>query len=213
MIGILRGVMLTGVLLGTLGGGYLMSTTLQTSTQQTPQETADKFVRAIISNDVNEMGVLLGLDPKQGSPMEQTFGKVLGALLEDYADQQTQNPADYRWEIQRKQVTDSVAQLQVDFFAPDTAALVKRMEALMGYRMGPDDTLIIPDPLLLSYEEAERQARADPKLRPLHYRVPLRLVRAAEKWIIDPQADENDALVSVIRRGGTLTDNEIYLVK
>jgi hypothetical protein len=195
------------------GGAYMGMTSLQHTHQQAPMQVAEAFTTAVIRNDVNGMGVLLGVDPKQGSPMEQTFGKVLGGLLEDYADDQAQNPKDYRWEIREQQVKAGVARLQIDLYVPNYAAQAEKVSELLGYTTDAEGTLVGPEELAMDVTEARRLANEDPAIKPLHYRVPLRLIQQNGKWVVDARGKTNDALVSVIRRSDTLTDNEEYLVK
>lgn len=178
-----------------------------------PKEVASAFVEAVLREDSSRMGALMGMDLSKGSPMDQTFGKALGPSVEKYWADQAKNPADYRWTIYEEQVTKDVAKLRVDLFSPDTGAIADKMGELLGETIGPDGTLQMPETPPMSSEEAERRAREDPAIRPLHYRMPLHLVKHEGQWVIDPQSEGNGVLISVIRRGGTLTDNEAYRVK
>lgn len=199
-----------GILLA--GGAYMQITSPKSSEHATVTVT-DAFITAVIRGDVNEMGRLVGVDPAQGQPMDRTFGKVLGGALEKYWSAQAQDPANFRWESIPEQVSDQKAQLRINLFVPDYGAQADKVAELLGYTTDEEGTLIPPETLAMSATEAERLAKEDTSIPPLHYRITLQLISQTGRWVVDPEHPGTSAVVSVIRRSDTLMDNEAYQVK
>ena len=73
--------------------------------------------------------------------------------------------------------------------------------------------LTAPDEPTMDAEAAERLAREDPQIEPLHYRLALHVINQDDRWILDPEDPATSALVAVIRRGDLLETNEEYLIR
>lgn len=132
----------TGVVL--TGGAYMGMSLKNQASVQSPKSVADAFITAIIRSDVNEMGRLVGIDPAQGSPMDQTFGKVLGPELEKYWRGQAQQLTDYHWETNEQQSTGQSVRLQVDLNRPDYGAIAHKTDELLGFSTNNAGLLVAP---------------------------------------------------------------------
>ncbi|MVN88038.1 hypothetical protein GO986_14885 [Deinococcus sp. HMF7620] len=198
-------VAIAGALAVGAGGAYM---SIQQNPQD-PQHIADAYVVANIKNDSKAIGELLGLGD---SPMEQVLGTVMGAALNTYWSDQAQNPEDFHWTLIPQQHTEAVTEYIIDLHTPNYGALADKEMELLGYRTDEDGVLTVAEEPQITVEEAERQARADPTIKPLHFRVPLQLIRKQNTWIVNPDQEENNAIFTVIRRGDSSTENLKYLI-
>lgn len=180
---------------------------------QTPEITVDRFIAATIEGDANRMGELIGLNPARGKPLDQALGTILGPEIEQYWRGQAQNPADYRWETKEQGRSEQSANVEVELFRPDYGAIAHRTSELLGFTTDQAGMLTAPDEPTMDAEKAERLAREDPQIEPLHYRLALHVINQNDRWILDPEDPATSALVAVIRRGDLLETNEEYLIR
>lgn len=195
-------------LLNILSAGVLVMTGCD-SKNVLGAEIVDSYIEAVITNDSSKIGQLMGLD---SSFMEVALGKAMGSAVDQYWRKHPQKIDDFKWIISTREEKTNTTLYDIELYSPDYGALAKRENELLGFGYNSDGVYVAEDTGVTA-EEAERQARADLSIKPLHFRVPLKLIRRDDRWIVDPNWAENAVLFTVIRRGDTATENLEYLVK
>lgn len=193
-----------------LAGAYL--TALHgPNTARTAEAAVDQFIAATVTEDQAGMARLMGGPPGDADPMAVAFGQALGTRLTTYWRGRAQQLADYRWATAHAGPWDSGVRILVDLHRPDYRAWAHRTDELLGFTTDAAGLLVAPDEPAMTVEEAERLTRADQRIRPIHYRVPVRVIQQQGRWVLDPASPTTAALVDVIRKGDLSARAAAYL--
>lgn len=191
--------------------GASLTTMRGPNTARTAEAAVDQFIAATVTEDQAGMARLMGGPPGEADPMAATFGHALGTRLTTYWRGRAQRLADYRWATAHAGPWDSGVRILVDLHRPDYRAWAHRTDELLGFTTDAVGQLVAPDEPAMTVEDAERLTRADQRIRPIHYHVPVRVIRQRGRWVLDPASPTTAALVDVIRRGDLSTRTAAYL--
>ena len=181
-----------------------------TTTTKPPQAVLDAFIEATIRNDFNAMASLLGETERGETLSNQTFGPLLGEALQTQGQAQAQDVRRFKWTVTDLKTSGAFTHATVHLNIPDYGAIARRADELMGVTYATDGTMHLPKQRIMSEEEADQRAEVDPRIPPLKYRVRVELVQRKGQWIINPNVQENLALVRILQEGNVRAENERY---
>jgi FMN phosphatase YigB (HAD superfamily) len=105
--------------------------------------------------------------------------------------------------------------VHLDLWMTNHEAIAAKANEFMGFIFDEDGTLLTPEDQIPRMPEAEARQRAenDPTIHPLHYRVPLHLIRMNGRLVVDPNDPDTWAVLTLVRRGTLTAEHDQYEVK
>lgn len=173
------------------------------------KSTVDIFLKSVIDNDLNALAQATGA--KSTNTLQEIWGAAIAELITERTAAKANRPEDYRWEIQPLPEN----RVQLDLWMKNHEAIAAKTNEFMGFIFDDHGKLLTPEDQIPLMPEAEARQRAenDPTIHPLHYRIPLHLLRVNDRLVVDPNDPGTLAVLALVRRGALTAEHDQYEVK
>lgn len=177
--------------------------------QDETKATVDTFVHSVIANDLNALAQATGTTST--NTFRDAWGAATAEIIRERTAAKTNRPEDYRWEIQPLPEN----RVHLELWMQNHEAIAAKANEFMGFIFDEDGTLLTPEDQIPLMPEADALKRAenDPTIHPLHYRVPLHLLRVNNRLVVDPNDPGTWAVLTLVRRGTLTAEHDQYEVK
>lgn len=171
--------------------------------------TVDTFVKSVIANDLNAVAQATGA--RSTNTLQDIWGAATAEFITARTTAKANRPEDYRWEIQPLPEN----RVHLDLWMKNHEAIAAKANEFMGFIFDDHGKLLTPEDRIPLIPEADALKRAenDPTIHPLHYRVPLHLLRVNDRLVVDPNDPGTLAVLALVRRGALTAEHDQYEVK
>lgn len=196
------------VLVAVLGLAGVTRSSPQRENDET-KATVDTFLNSVIANDLNALAQATGT--ASTNALQETWGAATADIIRQRTAAKANRPEDDRWEILPRPEN----RVHLDLWMKNHEAIAAKANEFMGFIFDEDGTLLTPEDQIPLMPEADalHLAGQDPTIHPLHYRVPLHLIRMNGRLIVDPNDPGTLAVLTLVRRGTLTAEHDRYEVK